>query len=64
MDAEDVTSDAGSWDTDGDLAEQVEAVALHDQYLEPDPLFDSGDYLDDSEPVQLPVKRRRIDDRH
>lgn len=60
-DFEDGVSDIGSWETDGDLAEQVEAVAFHDEYLDEDPAFDS-EFLDDQEAVELPRKRRRMED--
>lgn len=59
-DLQDEISEAGSLDTDGDLADHVEAAAFHDEYLDPDPLFDS-EYLNDADFVELPVKRRRMD---
>lgn len=43
------------------LVEHVEAAAFHDEYLDPDPLFDS-EYLIDADFVGLSVKRRRTDE--
>lgn len=60
-DCGDTVSDAASWETDGDLVEQVEAVAFHDEYLNDDPVFNS-EYLDDFEAVDLPRKRSRTED--
>lgn len=58
---DDAVSDVGSWETDGDLVEQVEAVAFHDEYLDEDPVFDS-EYLHDLEAVEVPRKRCRTDE--
>lgn len=61
LDIEDAVSDVESCSSDGDLVEQVEAVAFHNEYLNDDPVFDS-EYLHDLEPVELSRKRRRTDD--
>lgn len=60
LDFEDGVSDIESWASDGDLGEQVEAVAFHDEYHNEDPVLDS-EYLQDLEPVELSRKRCRTE---
>ncbi|KAF7969128.1 hypothetical protein HWV62_28246 [Athelia sp. TMB] len=58
-DLSDDMSDAESNLTDDDLAEQVEAVAIHDKYVDADPVFDA-DYLDSVDHIEIPIKCRRV----
>ncbi|KAF7964775.1 hypothetical protein HWV62_3126 [Athelia sp. TMB] len=60
VDSESSDSGSESWATDGDLAEQVETVAFHDEYLAADTLLESEEH-NLIEEITVPAKRRRID---
>ncbi|KAF7967752.1 hypothetical protein HWV62_33227 [Athelia sp. TMB] len=59
-DLDDVGSDNESWQTDGDLAEQVELIAFHDEYTEKDLFVDPG-IISITDTLHPPSKRRRTE---